>query len=261
VAVLERLRLDGKVAIVTGSSHGIGEAMAVAFAEAGADVALAARNPQDLARVAARVTAAGRRAAVIPTDVSQLAALPRLVEQTAAALGEPAILANVAGTTLRKPILEVTPEEWDRVVEVNLRGLYFMSQAFARRLVERGAGYGKVINIASMTSFRGFDGSSVYGVTKSAVVNLTKTQAVEWAAHGIRVNAIAPGWIDTPLTRGMTAGRRRWVEAHVVQGRYGQPDELAGLALFLASPASDYCTGQTFAADGGFTAGNPWPPL
>ena len=262
MAVLERLRLDGKVAIVTGSSHGIGEAMAVAFAEAGADVALAARNPQDLARVAARITAAGRRARRDPDGrLASWRPCPASSSRRRRALGEPAILANVAGTTLRKPILEVTPEEWDGVVEVNLRGLYFMSQAFARRLVARGAGYGKVINIASMTSFRGFDGSSVYGVTKSAVVNLTKTQAVEWAAHGIRVNAIAPGWIDTPLTRGMSAGRRRWVEAHVVQGRYGQPDELAGLALFLASPASDYCTGQTFAADGGFTAGNPWPPL
>lgn len=259
--VLDSFRLDGRVALVTGASHGIGEAMAVAFAQAGADVAIAARNEDDLQRVAGRIAGAGRRAAVVPTDVADAPQLHRMVARAAETLGEPDILATVAGTTLRKPILEVTPEEWDRLLNVNLRSVYFAAQAFARRLVDRQAGYGKVINIASMTSYRGFDGSSVYGATKAAVVNLTKMQAVEWAPYGIRANAIAPGWIDTPLTASMTASRRRWVEEHVPQGRYGTPEELAGMALYLASNASDYCTGQTFAVDGGFTAGNPWPSL
>ncbi len=259
MGALERFRLDGKVALVTGASHGIGEAMAVAFAEAGADVAIASRDVDHMRRVAERIRGAGRRAAIVPTDVAHLNQIQRMVDRTAEELGEPDILGNVAGTTIRKPILEVTPQEWEQVMNVNLRSVYFASQAFVRRLVARNAGWGKIVNVASMTSYRGFDGSSVYGATKAAVLNLTKMQAVEWAPYGIRVNAIAPGWIDTPMTRGMAPGRRRWVEEHVPQGRYGEPDELAGIALYLASSASDYCTGQTFPVDGGFTAGNPWP--
>ncbi len=259
MTILDNYRLDGKVALVTGASHGIGEGVAVAFAQAGADVAIAARNTDDLGRVAERVREAGRRVAVVQTDVADMAQLERMLTQTVDQLGEPDILANVAGTTLRKQILDVTLEEYDRVFAVNLRSVYFASQAFVRRLLAREASWGKVINIASMTSYRGFDGSSVYGATKSAIVNLTKMQAIEWAPLGVRVNAIAPGWIDTPLTAGMAVSRRQWVEEHVPQGHYGVPEDIAGLALYLASPVSDYCTGQTFPVDGGFTAGSPWP--
>jgi NAD(P)-dependent dehydrogenase (short-subunit alcohol dehydrogenase family) len=259
MTVLDTYRLDGKIALVTGAGHGIGEAMAVAYAEAGADVALVARSESDLQKVAQRIQDAGRRALVVPADVSDLHQIERMVSYTVAELGEPDILANVAGTTVRKPILEVTPLDWDHILNTNLRSVYFASQAFVRRLVGRDAGWGKIVNIASMTSYRGFDGTSVYGATKAAVVNLTQMQAIEWAPYGIRVNAIAPGWIDTPLTSTMAPSRRRWVEEHVPQGRYGVPEELAGMALYLASPASDYCTGQTFPVDGGFTAGNPWP--
>lgn len=257
--VLDTFRLDGKVALVTGASHGIGEAMAVAFAQAGANVAVAARNETDLARVADRIRETGRRASVIQTDVADLDQLRRMVDQCADLLGEPDVLGNVAGTTIRKAILDIAPDEYQRIMDVNLRSVYFASQAFVRRLVARNAGWGKVINIASMTSYRGFDGSSVYGATKAAVLNLTQMQSVEWVQYGIRVNAIAPGWIDTPLTAGMAATRRKWVEEHVPQGHYGVPEDLAGLAVYLASPASDYCTGQTFPVDGGFIAGNPWP--
>ena len=259
--MLDRFRLDDKVAVITGASHGIGEALALAYAEAGADVALAARSANDLERVAAKARALGRRAAAIPTDVADLDQIERLMEHTVRDLGEPHILANVAGVTRRKPILDVTLEDWDYVLNVNLRGLYFASQAFARRLVARGAGHGKIVHIASMTSYRGFADVSLYGISKAAVVNLTKMQAVEWAPHGIRVNAIAPGWIETPMTASMAPSRRRWVEEHVPQGHYGTVDDLAGLAIYLASRASDYATGQTFPVDGGFLAGNPWPPL
>ena len=260
MSVLETFRLDGKVALITGASHGIGEAIALAYAQAGARVAIVARNEQDLAQVASRITEqTGHECAIVPTDVANLEQLQRMVTRTAEVLGEPDILANVAGTTLRKAMLDVAPDEWQRVVDVNLRSVYFASQAFVRRLVERGAGWGKIVNIASMTSYRGFDGSSVYGLTKAAVVNLTQMQAVEWVGHGVRANAIAPGWIETPMTAGMAPSRRRWVEEHVPQGHYGVPEDLAGLALYLASPASDYCTGQTFPVDGGFTAGSPWP--
>jgi 2-deoxy-D-gluconate 3-dehydrogenase len=259
--VLERFRLDGKVALITGASHGIGEGLALALAGAGADVALAARGVADLERVAGAVRDLGRRALVVPTDVSDLDQVEAMVGGTAAALGEPDILLNVAGVNRRKPIVDVTPDDWDYVLNVNLRGLYFASQAVARRLVARGAGWGRIIHIASMTSYRGFSDLSLYAITKSAVVNLTKTQAVEWAVHGIRVNAIAPGWIETPMTAQMSPGRRRWVETHLPQGHYGQPEDLAGAAVYLASPASDYTTGQTFPVDAGFTAGNPWPAL
>jgi 2-dehydro-3-deoxy-D-gluconate 5-dehydrogenase len=258
MSVLDQFRLDGKVALVTGASHGIGEGLAVALAGAGAAVALASRNVDDLERVAARIRASGRRAAVVPTDVSDLAQVERMVERTAGALGEPDILANVAGVTRRKPMLEVTPEDWDFVFNVNLRAVYFASQAFARRLVARGAGYGKILHIASMTSYRGFPDISLYGLTKTAVVSLTKMQAVEWAPYGIRVNAIAPGWIETPMTATMAPARRKWVEDHLPQGHYGTVDDLAGMAVYLASAASDYATGQTFAVDGGFLAGHPW---
>jgi len=259
VNVLDSFRLEGRVALVTGASHGIGEAIAVAFAQAGADVAIAARNTGDLARVAERIAATGRRVAAIQTDVSRVDDVERMVSLAAERVGEPDIMANVAGTTLRKAMLAVTVDEWQRIVDVNLRSVYFASQAFVRRLVDREGGWGKIVNIASMTSYRGFDGSSVYGITKAAVVNLTQMQAVEWVGYGVRANAIAPGWIETPMTAGMAPTRRAWVEAHVPQEHYGVPEDLAGLAVYLASPASDYCTGQTFPVDGGFTAGSPWP--
>jgi 2-deoxy-D-gluconate 3-dehydrogenase len=261
MALLDRFSLAGKIALVTGASHGIGEGLARALAAAGADVALAARGVDDLERVADAIQQTGRRAVVVPTDVAQLEQIERMLTRTVEQLGEPDILANVAGVTRRKAILDVTPADWDYVMGINLRGPYFATQAFARRLVARAAGWGKVIHIASMTAYRGFADVSLYGMSKAAIVNLTAMQAVEWVGHGIRVNAIAPGWIETPMTAQMNPARRRWVEAHVPQGHYGTVDDLAGLAVYLASPASDYTTGQTFAVDGGFLAGNPWPDL
>jgi 2-deoxy-D-gluconate 3-dehydrogenase len=257
--VLDRLRLDGRVALVTGASHGIGEAIALAYAEAGADVALAARSVDDLERVAGLVRERGRRALVAPADMGDLAVMTPLVERVTGALGRLDILAAVAGVTRRKAIVDATLDDWEAVVNVNLRGVYFMSQAAARVMLAQG--HGKIIHIASMTSYRGFDGISLYGLTKTAILSLTRMQAVEWAPRNIQVNAIAPGWIDTPMTSSMAPARRRWVEEHVPQGKYGTPDDIAPMALYLASPAADYVTGQIFPVDGGFLAGNPWPPL
>jgi 2-deoxy-D-gluconate 3-dehydrogenase len=257
--VLDRMRLDGQVALVTGAGHGIGEGIALAFAEAGADVALSSRTKDDLERVAALVRERGRRAVVLPADMRDLDAMAPLVEQTVAALGGLHILANVAGTTRRKAILEATLDDWDYVVDTNLRGVYFMSQAAARVMLAQGRG--KILQIASMTSYRGFDGVSLYGLTKTAVVALTRMMAVEWAPANVQVNAIAPGWIDTPMTSSMAPARRKWVEDHVPQGKYGAPDDIAPLAVYLCSPAADYVTGQVVPVDGGFLAGNPWPPL
>jgi 2-deoxy-D-gluconate 3-dehydrogenase len=253
------MRLDGQVALVTGASHGIGEGIALAFAEAGADVALAARNREDLERVAGLVRERGRRALVAPADMLDLSGMAPLVERTVAELGGLHILANVAGVTRRKAIVEATLDDWEYVVDTNLRGVYFMSQAAARVMLAQARG--KILNIASMTSYRGFDGVSLYGLTKTAVVSLTKMMAVEWAPQNIQVNAIAPGWIDTPMTASMAPARRKWVEDHVPQGKYGTPDDIAPLAVYLCSPAAAYVTGQIIPVDGGFTAGNPWPPL
>ncbi|MBI2940493.1 MAG: glucose 1-dehydrogenase [Chloroflexi bacterium] len=254
---MERFQLAGKVALVTGASHGIGEGIARAFAEAGADVALVARTVADLERVAADVRAGGRRALVVSADLSRLDAIPSIVGRVVEELGTVDILANVAGVQRRKPILQVTPEDFDFVLDVQVRAVYFLSQAVTRVMIERDGG--KIINIASMTSFRGFKDISLYGLSKAAIVQLTKTMALEWVAHRIYVNAIAPGWIDTPMTVSMNPTRRRWVEEHVPLGKYGQPEDVGPLAVYLASSASDYTTGHTFAVDGGFLAGNPWP--
>ena len=257
--ILDRFRLDGRVALVTGASHGIGEGMALAFAEAGADVALAARTQADLERVAALVRGLGRRAIVAPTDVSDLDAIQRMVDRTVEAYGRLDILLNAAGVQRRKPIVEMTVEDWNYVMDVNLRGAYFVSQAAARAMIPKRQG--KIIQIASMTGYRGFTDVSLYGMSKAAIMQMTKTMALEWARHNIQVTAIAPGWIATPMTVTMTQSRKDWVNAHVPQGHFGLPADLAGMAVYLASAASDYVTGQTIPVDGGFIAGNPWAAL
>jgi NAD(P)-dependent dehydrogenase (short-subunit alcohol dehydrogenase family) len=257
----DAFNLGGKVAIVTGASHGIGEGVAKAYAAAGADIAIAARNLDDLNRVAAEISALGRRVAVIKTDVSDLDQCGLLIERTNTELGGPSILANIAGVNRRKPITDVTLDDWNYIVDINLRAPFFLSAMFAKDHIARGATWGKILHIASMTSFRGYHDLSVYGATKSAIVNVAEMQAVEWAAYGIRSNAIAPGWIETPLTATMNPARRQWVEDHVPQGKYGVTSDIGHLAVYLASHASDYVTGQTFNVDGGFTAGHPWPHL
>jgi NAD(P)-dependent dehydrogenase (short-subunit alcohol dehydrogenase family) len=257
--ILDLMRLDGRIALVTGASHGIGEGMARGFAEAGADVALAARSTDDLERVAASIRALGRRALVVPTDVADLDAVQRMVDRTIDEFGAIDILANVAGVGHRKNILDCTPADWDYVLNIQLRAVYFASQAVARVMLRQGRG--KIVNIASMTSYRGYSGLSLYGLAKAAVLQLTKTMAVEWADHNVQVNAIAPGWIVTPLLDGMAETRKQWVLDHTPQHRMGSPEDIAALAVYLASPAADFVTGQTYVIDGGFVAGHPWPKL
>lgn len=257
--VTDRFRLDGQVALVTGASHGIGAGLAQAFAEAGADVALAARTVNDLDRVASGIRALGRKALVVPTDVSDLDAIVSMVARTVETYGHLDILLNAAGVQRRKPIVDVTADDWNFVMDVNARGAFFACQAAARAMIPRKQG--KIIHIASMTSHRGFADIALYGFSKAGVVQATKTMAVEWARYNIQVNAIAPGWISTPMTDTMSQPRKDWVNTHVPQGQFGVPADIAGMAVYLGSSASDYVTGQTFNVDGGFTAGHPWPSL
>ncbi len=255
--IIDSFRLDGRVALVTGAGRGIGEGIALGLAEAGADLALVSRTQSELERVAEAVRALGRRAMVVPCDVGDVAAIPPAVQRVVDAFGQIDILVNCAGIQRRMTVLEATVEGWEQVINTNLRSAYFMTQAVGKRMVEQGRG--KVISIASMTAYRGFHMVSPYGLSKASLANFTKYLAVEWAPYNIQANAIAPGWITTPMTAQMGDDRRQWVCEHVPQGKFGQPRDVAGLAVFLASPASDYITGQTIPVDGGFLAGNPWP--
>lgn len=258
MSFIDQMRLDNKVALITGASHGIGEGIAVAFAEAGADVVLAARTVSDLERVSKRVESLGRKALVVPTDVSDLSAVQSMVDTTVDSMGSIDVLANVAGSVRRVTILEASPEDWDFTTHVQQRSVYFASQAVARVMIEQGRG-GKMLNIASMTSYRGYHGISLYGAAKAAVLQMTKNMAVEWAPYNIQVNGIAPGWIDTPMTATIAPSRRRWIEERTLQGKFGVVEDLSAMAVLLCSPAGGFITGQTIPIDGGFLAGHPWP--
>jgi 2-dehydro-3-deoxy-D-gluconate 5-dehydrogenase len=255
--IIESFRLDGRVAVVTGAGKGIGEGIAIGLAEAGADVALVARTRADLERVAEAIRAIGRRALVVPCDVADVAAIPAAVRQVVDAYGQIDILVNCAGIQRRMTVLDATVEGWEQVINTNLRSAYFMTQAVGKVMV--GQRRGKIISIASMTTYRGFHMVSPYGISKAGIANFTKYLAVEWAPYNIQANAVAPGWITTPMTAQMGEDRVRWVCDHVPQGKFGTPRDVAGLAVFLAGPAADYITGQTIPIDGGFLAGNPWP--
>lgn len=258
MSFIDQMRLDDRVALITGASHGIGEGLAVAFAEAGADVVLAARTVSDLERVSRRVESIGRKALVVPTDVSDLSAIRSMVDTTVDSMGSIDVLANVAGSVRRVSILEASADDWDFTTHVQQRSVYFVSQAVAGVMIEQGRG-GKMLNIASMTSYRGYHGISLYGAAKAAVIQMTKNMAVEWAPYDIQVNAIAPGWIETPMTATIAPSRRRWIEEHTLQGKFGVVEDLSAMAVLLCSPAGGFITGQTIPIDGGFLAGHPWP--
>ena len=209
--------------------------------------------------MAERVRDRGRRAICVPADLGQFDQIEPMVERAEQELGGLDILANVAGNQRRRSLIDVSLDDWNFIMDVQLRGAFFVAQSAARRMMAQGSG--KIIHIASMTSFRGFLDIGLYGMAKTAIVAMVRYQALEWASGNVQVNAIAPGWIETPMTATMQPSRRQWVNEHVPQGKYGIPEDIANLALYLASSASDYCTGQTLPVDGGFLAGNPWPAL
>jgi 2-deoxy-D-gluconate 3-dehydrogenase len=251
--ILDRFKLDGKAAIVTGASRGLGQAMAVALAEAGADVALVDLLPVDETLKA--VEATGRRAAAIAADLSSMEAIPAIVQSALEAFGRIDILVNNAGIIRRAPILEFKEKDWDDVIQINQKALFFLSQAAAAVMVRQGRG-GKIINTASMTSFQGGILIPSYTASKSAVMGLTRLMANELAPHGINVNAIAPGYMATDNTRALRENpeRNKAILDRIPAGRWGTPEDLQGICVFLASPASDYMNGYTVAVDGGWLA-------
>ncbi|HUG22514.1 2-dehydro-3-deoxy-D-gluconate 5-dehydrogenase KduD [Piscinibacter sp.] len=246
-------RLDGKVVLVTGASRGMGQAIAVALAGAGADVIGVARG--DMVATRCAVEATGARFLALAADLSQGACVPPLVDQAHAWQGRLNVLVNNAGIVRRGVALGVSEADWDVVINVNLRSVFLLSQAVARCFIEQGSG-GKIINTASMLSFQGGIRVPAYTASKSAVMGLTKALANEWAPHGINVNAIAPGYIATELTSLLQQDEQRCAEitARIPAGRWGRPDDVAGAAVFLASRASDYVHGHTLAVDGGWLA-------
>jgi 2-dehydro-3-deoxy-D-gluconate 5-dehydrogenase len=244
--------LGGKVALVTGANTGIGQAIAVALAGAGADVALAGRS--DPAETRAMIAGAGRKSTTILADLSSTAPVPEVIARTIADLGRLDILVNNAGIIKRNDALDFTEDEWDSVIDTNLKTLFFLSQGAARHMVARGSG--KIINIASMLSFQGGVRVPSYAASKSGVAGLTKAMANEWAAKGVQVNAIAPGYIETNNTAALQADqtRNRQIMDRIPAGRWGRASDIGGAAVFLASSAADYVTGHVLAVDGGWLA-------
>jgi 2-dehydro-3-deoxy-D-gluconate 5-dehydrogenase len=246
-------RLDGRCALVTGAGRGLGQAMAIALAEAGADVAAA--DIGDVEETRARVAAAGRRFAAIACDLRGAAAARGVVGEAVSALGRLDILVNNAGIIRRADSLDFSEADWDDVIDINLKSVFFLAQAAARRFVEQGGG-GKIVNIASMLSFQGGIRVPSYTAAKSGVLGLTRLLANEWAAKGINVNAIAPGYMATANTAPLRADAARSAEilARIPAGRWGEPGDLAGAVVFLCSRAADYVHGAVVPVDGGWLA-------
>jgi NAD(P)-dependent dehydrogenase (short-subunit alcohol dehydrogenase family) len=244
--------LEGQIALVIGGTSGIGKAIAAGFTRSGARVIVAGRDAGKLERAVAELRSLGD-AHGYRADVTDLAELRRLVGTTIADHGRIDVLVNSQGMTTLKPAEEFTTEDWDEVIGTDLRSVFFACTEVGRHMLGRGRG--AIINIASLASYRGWQRSALYGISKAGVVSLTETLAAEWAKRGVRVNAIAPGFVMTDLNRDkMPAERKALALARTPMGRFGETGDLAGAAIFLASPASSYVTGETIRVDGGFLA-------
>jgi NAD(P)-dependent dehydrogenase (short-subunit alcohol dehydrogenase family) len=245
--------LTGQVALVTGASKGLGRAMAIGLARAGADLALCARSRDGLEETRAAVAAHGVRAEVFELDVLSGASVRGGVTAALAVFGHLDVLVNNAGVNVRKPTLELSEAEWDRVLDTNLKGYFLVAQAVGAHMVARGRG--KVINVSSIFGAVGMNNQLAYAASKGGVVQLTKVMAIEWAKHGVNVNAIGPTYFETPLVAALRNDPERFqfINERTPMGRWGQPEELEGTLVYLASRASDFVTGQTLYVDGGWT--------
>jgi gluconate 5-dehydrogenase len=245
--------LTGRVVLVTGGSSGIGYGIAEALGRAGAAVVLVARREEQLAAAAATLAGHGVRAATISADLGDRAAITRVTEQAEGFFGEVDILVNDAANNIRRPMAELTLDDYERTIAVNLTAPYLLGQHFGPRMAARG--WGRIINIGSQQSIRAFGDSGAYGVAKAGICGLTRSQAEAWTPHGVTCNTLIPGFVLTPLTEPAQAipGRVEALAARTMTGRNGLPTDFAAIAILLASPASGYLTGQTLCVDGGFS--------
>jgi len=254
--ILPSMRLDGKIALVTGAGSGLGKAIAVAMAEAGADCAVTElpEKRELLDPVCADIRAVGRRAMPLPLRLPDQDSIDAAVARTVEGMGRIDVLVNNAGVNVPRPALEVSEEDWDRVLDVNLKGLFFMSQSAARLMKESGGG--RIVNIASQNGLVGYYKRAAYCASKAGVVNLTRVLAIEWAPLKINVNAVGPTFILTPLTQSTwdDPAMREDLLMRIPLGRVGTPQDVVGAVVFLASPAADLITGHTLLVDGGWTA-------
>jgi NAD(P)-dependent dehydrogenase (short-subunit alcohol dehydrogenase family) len=252
---LPEFSLAGKVAFVTGGGRGLGRAGAMAFARAGADVALVSRTQAQLEETASAVEALGRKAVVATADTRNASEVDAAVERTVAMFGRIDILLNNAGTNIRKNVVDMPDEDWHTIMDTNVKGAFLVARAVARQMVRQG--FGTIINMSSMSAASAEPTKAVYAASKGAIALLTKGLALELAPHGIRVNAIAPGYMLTSLVKGALDAdpeRKQRVLARIPLGRLGVPEEIGGALVFLASEAARYITGATIAIDGGWTA-------
>jgi len=251
---LELFDLNGKAAVVTGASRGLGEVGAMALAKAGADVAVCGRSRTDLDRVCSAIGSLGRKSAGIVLDVTSRESVHRGVDRILDEFGRIDILVNNAGVNYRVPVLEFPEEQWDLIINTNLKGYFLVSQAIAPHMIRRG--YGKVINMSSILGTVGLPNQVAYASSKGGIDQMTKVMALEWAKQGVRVNAIGPTYFETELVAQLRNDPERFqfINERTPMGRWGYPPELEGIVIFLASPASDFITGQTIYIDGGWTA-------
>jgi 2-deoxy-D-gluconate 3-dehydrogenase len=250
--ILDAFRLDGKVALVTGAASGLGQAMAIALAEAGADVACHGRSDGSTDETCRSIALVGRRCISVSGDMADRDAPAKVVHDVIGEFGRIDILINNAGTIRRAPAVDYSEEDWSAVLEVNLSSVFRLSQAAGRKMIERGSG--KIVNIASLLSFQGGITVPAYTASKAGVAGLTKALANEWAKSGVNVNAIAPGYMETKNTSALRAdeARNRQILERIPAGRWGDPGDLAGAVVFMSSAASDYMHGHILIVDGGW---------
>jgi NAD(P)-dependent dehydrogenase (short-subunit alcohol dehydrogenase family) len=246
--------LTGKVALVTGGGRGLGRTMAVALASAGADLVLVGRTAVDLEDAATAITGMGREALTVTADVTRPEQVEAMVAATLSGFGRIDILVNNAGMNIRKSVIDYGIDDWDEIIGLNLRGYFLVARAVGRHMVERR--YGRVINVTSILAAIGLPNQGGYASSKGAITQLSKVMAIEWAPYNVTVNCLGPTYFETDMTRPLYQDpeRKTFIESRTPMGRWGQPDELAGAVIFLASDASGFITGQTLFVDGGWLA-------